>query len=436
MSKLGAGLQAFSIARLLTHARTPLYRNGYALIVSAGASSMLGIVYWVFAARYYAAEVVGLNAAALSAMGFLAGISELSLPGALIRFVPRAGKATGRFVGVAYLISVLAAALATVVFFLGLDVWSPALGFLKANSTIMVWFLVATMAWTVFDLQDSALTGLRQAIWVPIENTAFAVTKLLLLVLLMTRLPAAGILVSWSVSLILTLIPVNLLIFRYLLPQHIAETQARAEPLVPRQIAAYAAGNYLGALFSLSTAMLLPIIVTQVAGARTTAFFYQPWTISNSLLLIAFNMTRSLTVEAAVDESKLGRYGYQTLIHTARLVVPLVVLIIVGAPIILGIFGRSYAAEGTMLLRLLALATLPNIVNVLYLSVARVQRRMIRVVAIQGALCMLILSLSFLLIGKYGILGVGVACLVSQSLVAIALLLTWLRPIVHHRKSE
>jgi O-antigen/teichoic acid export membrane protein len=394
------------------------------------------MAYWVLAARYYSPEVVGLNSAALSAMGFVAGMSQLSLPGALIRFVPRAGKATRRLLGFAYLISVTAAAIAASVFMLGLNFWSPALGFLRANSILALWFLIATMAWTIFDLQDSALTGLRQAIWVPIENTLFAIVKILLLVLLVHQLPGEGILISWTVSLVLTLIPVNLLIFRRLVPNHITATHAGAEPLVPKQVAEYAAGNYLGALFSLSTATLLPIIVTQSAGASTNAFFYQPWTISNSLLLIAFNMTRSLTVEAAVDQSKLGTYGYQTLMHTARLVVPAVVVIVAGAPFILGIFGPAYATEGTMLLRLLALATVPNIINVLYLSVARVQRRMSRVVAVQGVLCVLILSMSYILLGKYGIVGVGIACLIGQSLVAAALLLTWLRPIVNYGNTK
>ena len=32
--------------KLLAHARTPLYGNGYALVMSSGISSVLGLLYW------------------------------------------------------------------------------------------------------------------------------------------------------------------------------------------------------------------------------------------------------------------------------------------------------------------------------------------------------------------------------------------------------
>lgn len=47
-------------------------------------------MYWVLAARFYSAEMVGLSSAALSAMLLLSGISQLSLNSVLVRFVPQA----------------------------------------------------------------------------------------------------------------------------------------------------------------------------------------------------------------------------------------------------------------------------------------------------------------------------------------------------------
>ena len=61
------------LARLVAHLRTPLYWNGYALILSSGATSGLGMIYWIVAAQAYSAEAVGLNSAMIAAMMFLAG---------------------------------------------------------------------------------------------------------------------------------------------------------------------------------------------------------------------------------------------------------------------------------------------------------------------------------------------------------------------------
>ena len=161
-----------ALARLITHLRTPLYRNGYALVLSSATTSALGVAYWILAARTYTPDAVGLNAAAIAAMMFLAGVSQLNLMSAALRFIPGAGRATGRFVGYAYLISVSIAAVSSLIFLCGLGTWAPRLGFLGSRPGIIVWFTLATMAWCIFVLQDSVLTGLRQAKWVPVENAA------------------------------------------------------------------------------------------------------------------------------------------------------------------------------------------------------------------------------------------------------------------------
>ena len=109
-------LTTLHLERFIEHLRTPLFRNGYALVFSSAATSALGLAYWILAARYYSAEAVGLNAAALSAMMFLASLSQLNLMNALNRFVPTAGPTTARLVGSAYAISAGAAVITSLIF--------------------------------------------------------------------------------------------------------------------------------------------------------------------------------------------------------------------------------------------------------------------------------------------------------------------------------
>lgn len=77
--------------------------------------------------------------------------------------------------------------------------------------------------------QDSALTGLRQALWIPLENTTFAIVKIVLLISLAASFQAVGIFASWNVP-VLLLIPINLLIFKWLIPRHICATRERKQP--------------------------------------------------------------------------------------------------------------------------------------------------------------------------------------------------------------
>ncbi|HJZ47162.1 MAG TPA: LysM domain-containing protein [Roseiflexaceae bacterium] len=419
-------LRNLSVQRLVAHARTPLYRNGYALILSAATTSGLGVLYWMLATRYYPAEVVGLNSALISAMLFVAGVAQLSLVSVITRFLPRAGHATGRLIGVAYALTLTTAALAGLLFVLGTRIWSPELAFLGASPLFTLWFVLATMAWCIFTLQDSVLAAMKQAVWVPIENTIFAVAKIALLL----AWPAAryGIFASWTIPGAVVLLPVNYLIFGRLLPRHTHASAARAEPLLPRRIAGYAASNYLGSMLSLAVNTLLPLLVLHQLGARANAYFAQPWLIASSLQLVVGNMAVSLTVEAATDRERLAAYTRRALVHTARLLAPLVALLLIAAPHLLGLFGGEYAAEGAGLLRLLALGALPNLVNMLYLSVARVRNRVGAIVVVQAALCALALGLSYPLLQVYGITGVGIAWLTSQTLVAGGIALATLRP--------
>ncbi|MEA2503229.1 MAG: hypothetical protein QOG36_272, partial [Actinomycetota bacterium] len=80
------------LRRLREDWRDPLLRNGYALIINVGATSVLGLLYWVLAARLYSPAEVGVGNAAISLMQLLAGIGgQLTFAAALARFIPRAG---------------------------------------------------------------------------------------------------------------------------------------------------------------------------------------------------------------------------------------------------------------------------------------------------------------------------------------------------------
>ena len=417
------------LIRLRAHLYWPLYRNGYALVLSSAFTSLLGMVYWVLAAHLYSAEIVGLNSAAISAMMFLAGIAQLNLTSALIRFIPGAGASTRRLVVGAYGLSALVALVVGLIFMGGFGAWTPIPRFIEMIPCFTPWFILATMGWCIFMLQDSVLTGLRRTIWVPVENTVFAVVKIVLLVLFAAALPHYGIFAAWTLGLLAAVLLSNLFIFRRFLPSHLSQSAADKTPIDAGQISRFVAADYLGEICWLVVTMLMPVIVTQQVGAKANAYFYLAWTIAYSLYLVSPNMGASLIVEAATDQRRLKRDSYRTFVHTAYLLVPAVGLIVIGAPYILFIFGPDYATEATTLLRLLALSALPNMINAMFISVARVQRRLAALVTVLAVLCGLVLVLGMLLLHVVGITGVGLAWLIGQTAVAVGVWSTQLRPL-------
>ena len=121
---------------------------------------------------------------------------------------------------------------------------------------------------------------------------------------------------------------------------------------------------------------------------------------------------------------------YHTVVQAARLLLPAVGLLLLGAPLLLRLFGADYARAGATLLRLLALAAVPHVASILYLGVARVRGEVAGIVAVEGTHAALLLGLSYPLLHRYGITGVGLAWLASRTVVALALLLTRLRTLL------
>ncbi len=406
--------------RMRADLRLSLLRNGYALVLNTVLTSVVGVGYWVVAAREYSPHDVGLDSAAISAMMFLAGVSQLNLNSALIRFIPRANARTRRLVLRSYLLSTGIAAVVATIFLVGLRWWAPQFGFLASSPLAAGGFVLATMAWCVFILQDGILTGLRQSRFVPLENAAFSLAKVVLVVGLAAALPHHGIFTSWTVALVVALVPTNVLIFRVLIPRHVAASEPEVDDLSLSTVARFMAGDYLGFLFWLVPTTILPVIVAQVAGPTANAYFSLAWVVANTLFLMSAGMGSSLVAEAATDPGCLPSDSRKTFARCLMVVGPAAALIVVTAPLILALFGSRYADGGATLLRLLALSAIPNCANAVAVSVARAQRRMAVVVGLLASLCSLVVGLSMVLLHTQGITGVGVAWLVGQSMVALA----------------
>jgi O-antigen/teichoic acid export membrane protein len=405
----------------------PMLRNGHALIFSAGVTQAIGVLYWAVAARSYPAAVVGRNSAAISITLFLAGIAELNLMSTLVRFLPTTGTRSVRLILTAYAASTAVAAAIGVGFLFLIPHVEPQLDFLRSGPFLAMWFVVSIITGAIFVLQDSALTGVRAAPFVPLENATFSVLKLVMMVVLVGVVPASGIYVSWTAGFALAVIPTNIYLFARAIPRHLRRAPGQAPP-PPRKadIRSYFVIDSLAGFFLLASTALLPLMIIDRLGPAAAGHYAMAWMIGYALYLVSLNMGASLVVETAADQSALRERSIRAISHLARLIVPVVALIVVAAPWMLAVFGPGYASAGTGALRLLALCALPALVTNTALSVARSQRRMSTVAGIQVAICALVWGLSAAFMGSLGITGVAAAWLIAQTATA-AVLVAWPR---------
>ncbi|RII18853.1 hypothetical protein DSC45_09545 [Streptomyces sp. YIM 130001] len=396
---------------------SPLFRNAYALMLNTGISGVLGLGFWLAAARYYSESAVGQGSAAIAAMKLLAGLTALTLMGALARFIPVAGRATRRLILRTYGLSSLVVAVAAVVFLGTLDLWGPSYRFLQGPLS-GAGFVLAVVAWSLLTLQDGVLTGLRSALWVPVGNTAFSTVKLLLLVALAAAVPTAGVFVSWVAAIAVSVVPLGWLVLRRLVPRHVEATKDCADPPSMRRIGRFLAGDYTGSLFSLAVVYLVPVIVAAQVSSADNAYFYITATIAGTVNLLAINMGASLTVEGSHDPARLAANCRAALRRMARIMLPVCTVLFVGAPYVLGVFGPGYADAATGLLRWFAVGAVLRVVIETYFAVLRAESRTSGLAVLQGVLCVLVLGLTLVLLPRMGLVGAGIAEIASLTVVA------------------
>jgi O-antigen/teichoic acid export membrane protein len=410
--------------RLAEHVRLPLHRDAYALALNSAFTAGTGLIYWIVAANAFTAHAVGLNSALISAMTLLSGIASLNLPNIVVRFLPESGDRALSRVVCAYAAAAGLAACAAVVFILGVTSWTPPLRFLRSDQSLQAWFVFSTVAWCLFTIQDSVLTALGRAIWVPVENAVFSVLKIALLIAAATALPRYGIFVSWTIAMLVSVAGVNLLIFTRLMRQA-GLRRCDAIEVRNRAFVRYFAADYACSVAWLSNLYLLPLIVTAVAGATTNAYWSLAFTVALPLYAISQNVGTSLMLHGTIDRQALPTLARKAAIQGARVLIPAVVLLVLCAPLLLSLFGPSYAHRSTTVLRVLAIGVLPNLLITLSVDIARVQRRLRRAVIALGAEAVIAVGLAPPLLEAMGVTGVAIGWTGAQLVVAAGLLVTW-----------
>jgi O-antigen/teichoic acid export membrane protein len=406
----------------------PFFRNAYALLLNTGMSGALGLVYWVLAARHYNDPDVGRGSAAISALMMLTGLVSLNAAGTLNRFIPKTGRRTFAVVAWAYLLTSAVIAALAVVFLATLDWWGPAYDLLRAPD-MQLWFVAAAVGASVLTIQDSVLTGLRAAVWVPVWTTAFAVAKIILLVVLAGSMPRSGVFFSWIIPMLIVMFPVNLLIFGWLLPRHV-RTTTPAVDVTRAQIGRFFAADYLGALCLYATIFVVPVLVATRVEPHIYAYFFVAWTIATVMNLVGGNLATSLAVEGMYDAPGLAGNCRSALTRALGLLLVGAVGVSLAAPYTLGRLGPGYL-DAAPLLQLVVFATLPSAVVDIYLGTLRARNKRMQIIWVQALRGVLVVGLvnvlmhydqMFLTFGEPRITAVGVAVLLGQLVVMLAVL--------------
>jgi O-antigen/teichoic acid export membrane protein len=395
-----------------------MIRSALGLMTSNTLSTLLGLGFWIAAARLYPRSAVGRDAALLVGMVTVSSVAQLNLYSGLLRFLPALRENARRSLVQAYALTIALSILLAIGFVLLVPHFAPQLGVLHRDPVTAAAFVLGTAGWTVFTLQDAALTVLRRPGWLVAENVSFGVARLPVLAVAAALHVSDGPLVAWLIPMAVLVVPVNAAIFKRALPAHV-RLPSRAHETNPLRMLKFMGLDYAGSLLSQGALVVLPIALVGFSGTARYAPFAMAFTIVTAFDLVIFDATAALTVEGAFEESRLRPLAITTVRTFAPLLLAGTAVLLLAGALILAPFGSVYVREGVPIMRLLAAACVFRGAMSVAQALMRVKRTGIRLLATQAAVNGLTIGLALLWGPGMGPSGVALAWLVAHVAVAV-----------------
>jgi O-antigen/teichoic acid export membrane protein len=402
--------------QLLAYLRRPFYKNSLFLIMDYGMTAGIGFFFWILVARFYSPVDVGYGSAAISSLSLLSVLGLIGFNYTLIRFLPGADK-PAEMINTCLTLSGLISIVLAAVFLLGLNIWSPALIFIKRDLIFSVAFVVFAVAYTFSIIINNVYIASRRADLVVTVDTIQSVLKIPLAVSLVLYFRSFGIAAACGIA---AAVSVLLGLF-FILPR--ALKPYKPLPAFKTEILShlwhYSAGSYLASLLIAVPGWIMPIMVVNVLDSEQNAYFYIVWTISSLLNAIAVAASQSLFVEGSHSDENLGVNIRKALQFIYLLLIPVAILVILFGAHLLSLFGAAYSAHGLGLLRIMAVASLFGGMNSIYSSTLRIKNKIRELYCIYAIQMVIVVAGSYLILPVTGTIGIGYLWLGAQVLFSL-----------------
>lgn len=336
--------------------------NAGSIVGTQGVTSVLGFAYWWLAARRFSPEVVGFASAAISAMLLLGNMGMLGWGTVLIGELPRQAERRASLIATALMAAAAAGGVLGLAFAYLAPWLARDLGGLAATPAAAVLFAGGVAASSMVFVLDQAVIGLLRGSLQLWRNGLFAAAKLLLLLGLAIWFgdeSGLGIYATWLLGNLVS----TALLGGYALWRGLRLHEALPHWHWLRGLGRAAVAHHALNLTLQAPSQLMPLVVTALMSVRVNAYFYSAWMLASFVHVIPTSLATVLYAVGAGDRTLLAERMRTTLKLSVLIALAANVCLLLGADLILGVFGPVYATEAGWALRLLGLATFPLIVR-------------------------------------------------------------------------
>ena len=388
-------------------------------MLSTGVLAVFGFFFWIINARLYSAEQVGIGTTLISIMTLISSFSLLGLGNSLIKYLPTSDKKNEK-INTSFMLVGLTSIFISIFFLVFLKTFSPRLLFVKENIIFSLLFILFVVFTSLNTISESVFIAHRSSKFVLIKNTIYSIFKLILPIFLVA-LGAYGIVVSMGIAMAVAfLVSLVFLILRF---------NYSPKPIIDRSIVKrmtkFAIGNYTAGLIGGLPAMVLPIFITNSIGAKFSAYFYMDMMIASLLYIIPMATSQSLFAEGSYSETELKVHLKKAIKIISIIIIPAILVTFLFGNYILLAFGKEYSDEGFILLKLLSISGIFTSINAIGGAILNIKQKIKLMILLSLINTTVILSLSvfFIKMNLFGVVGVGIGWIVGQGTTALIYLL-------------
>ena len=386
-----------------------LYRNAIYLMLSIGVMAVLGFFFWIINARLYSAEQVGIGTTLISIMTLISSFSILGLDNGIIRYLPTSERKNEK-INTSFTSVALMSILTSAIYLIFLKTFSPKLLFVRENIIFSLLFVVFIVFSSLNTISENVFIAYRSSKYVLIKNIIFSIIKLILPFALIA-LGTYGIFMSVGIAVTIAfMISLFFLIKKY---NYLFKPTINKD--IVKRMTKFSLGNYTSGFIGGLPAMVLPILITNLIGAKYSAYFYMDMMVANLLYVIPMATSQSLFAEGSYSESELKIHLKKAIKIITIIIIPAIIIIVCFGKHILLVFGKNYSDEGLQFLRLLSLSSIFVSFNYIFETILRIKHRIKELIYISFIKTILILGLSYLFLTR-GLSGIGFAWIIGQGL--------------------
>jgi O-antigen/teichoic acid export membrane protein len=390
----------------------PLYRNSLLTMASTFILGGLGFVFWVIIAQLYRTEDVGIATTLISLMTLLSSFTILGLNVSLNRYLPKSAHKS-ELINSSFVVVTIVAIFVSVIFLLGLQLFSPQLTFLQSNIFYIISFTIFLIFFSWNILVDNVFIAFRSAGGIFIKNSVISILKVFL-PLALTVFGAYGIFLSNSSAFAIGVIIAIIILF---LNFKIRPSMSVNIPLLNETLV-YSFANYIAEFSFNMPSLVLPVIILNVLSAKFAAYYYVASMLQSFLQVIPLATAQSLLTEGSYSVDDLKKHVKKAIVTILIVLIPAITIIVFGGNILLQFFGKSYASEAFQFLQLYSISTIFTAIILISNAVMNVKHQVKMLVILNVIASFLTLGLSYAFISG-SLVGIGWGWMLGQAIAGL-----------------